>query len=84
MKIFISSEKSYFINKYVVTAFFVICYVILFFSIIFMAVEYKLMFIGTLVLMIILSYWLAMRKFIWLKKLYVEQDKLIAEERGKK
>ena len=84
MKIFISSEKTYFINKYVVTAFFVICYLILLFSIIFMTVEYKLIFIGTLVLMFLLSYWSAIRKFLWLKKLYIEQEKLIAEDRGKK
>ena len=34
--------------------------------------------------MFLLSYWLAIRKFLWLKKLYIEQEKLIAEDRGKK
>lgn len=84
MKIFISSEINYFINKYLVTAFIVICLVILLFSIIFITAEYKLVMLSTWILAAFFCYWLAVRKFFWLKRLYIEDHKLVAEQWGKK
>jgi hypothetical protein len=84
MKRFISSETNYFINKYLVTIFILMCLLILLLSIIFISAEGKLIMLGTWVLAVFLCYWLAVRKFFWLKRLYIEDHKLIAEDRGKR
>ena len=83
-KFYISNRSTYFINKYITSVFFLIVVIIMLFIIIFTAAEYILIMFGTLILFIPIVYWLFLSKFLFIKHLYIENDKLYAEDRGKK
>ncbi len=81
-KIYLSNRSTYFINKYVTSFFLLICFCIISIEIVIADFEYKVLMLTTLICCIPVIYFLFLKKFLFLKHLYIENGKIFAEDRG--
>jgi len=81
---YISNQQTYLINKYLTSVFVLIVFIILTISIFAIVNEYKVFILITLLFSMIIIYFTFINKFLFLKRLYIEDNKLFAEERGVK